>query len=148
MTVRIHLCASFGVPPERVWADIRNLETHGDWMADANELKFLGDQREGVGTEMENVTRVGPISTKDVLRVVEWDDGAMMAIEHVGAVTGTGRFTLVPETDDGTRFCWDEVLTFPWWLGGPIGERAARPVLRRIWQRNLRRLQQRVERGS
>lgn len=145
MTVRIHLCASFDVPPDRVWADIRDLETHGEWMADANDLKLLGEQREGVGARLENVTRVGPLSTKDVLRVVEWEDGSMMAIEHVGAVTGTGRFTLVPEMGDGTRFCWDEVLRFPWWLGGRVGERAGKPVLRRIWQGNLRRLKARVE---
>ena len=39
-----------------------------------------------------------------------------------GLVTGTGRFTLEP-LDDGrrTRFTWEEELTFPWWLGGPLG---------------------------
>ena len=40
----------------------------------------------------------------------------------------------------GTRFVWRERLRFPWWLGGPLGAFVARPVLRRVWRRNLRNL--------
>ncbi len=146
MTVHLHLCESFDAAPQRVWADIEHLETHAEWMADAEELRFLGTQRAGVGTRLENTTHVGPFHTKDVLRVTEWEPGASMAIEHVGAVVGTGRFTLTAEAS-GTRFCWDEVLRFPWWLGGVIGERVAKPLLLRIWRKNLRTLKARVERN-
>ncbi len=40
-----------------------------------------------------------------------------------------------------SRFTWTEELTFPWWMGGPLGAAAARPVLGRIWSRNLVNLQ-------
>jgi hypothetical protein len=145
LTVHIHLCESLGAPPDRVWADIRHLETHGEWMVDAQEVRFRSEQREGVGTVLDNVTRVGPFHTRDVVRVTEWEPERAMTIEHVGAVTGTGRFTLVAD-GSCTRFCWDEVLRFPWWLGGPLGERIGRPVLRRVWRGNLRRLKERVDR--
>jgi hypothetical protein len=46
-----------------------------------------------------------------------------------------------------TEFCWEETLTFPWWLGRAAGERFGRPVLKRIWEGNLRRLKARVEAG-
>ena len=44
-----------------------------------------------------------------------------------------------------TRFTWNERLRFPWWLGGAVGARLAKPVLRAIWRRNLRRLKAIVE---
>lgn len=147
MTVHLHLCERFDAPPERVWDDIEHLETHGEWMADAHDLRFVGAQRDGVGATLENTTRVGPFRTKDVLSVTRWEPGEAMEIEHVGAVTGTGLFTLTPD-GGGTRFCWDEVLTFPWWMGGAVGERGAKPLLLRIWRRNLLTLKERVERGS
>jgi hypothetical protein len=73
------------------------------------------------------------------MRVTEWEPEVAMGIEHRAAVSGRGRFTLA-STSSGTRFCWREVLTFPWWMGGPIGERAARPVFERVWRTNLARL--------
>ena len=50
------------------------------------------------------------------------DARSAMGVRHVGVVTGTGRFTLTPiDLGRRTRFTWDESLTFPWWLGGPLG---------------------------
>ncbi len=45
-------------------------------------------------------------------------------------------------TRDGpgaTVLSWEEDLVFPWWLGGPVGAWAARPILRWVWRGNLRR---------
>jgi hypothetical protein len=67
-----------------------------------------------------------------------------MGIEHRGVVTGTGRFTLTP-TDTGTRFCWREQLTFPWWMGGTAGGALAKPALRHVWRGNLERLRALIE---
>ena len=50
-----------------------------------------------------------------------------MGIEHRGVVTGRGRFTLAPAPAARTRFTWTEALTFPWWMGGPVGALAAKP---------------------
>ncbi len=60
-----------------------------------------------------------------------------MAIRHEGLVTGTGEFTLSEIDEGATRFAWHEVLSFPWYFGGPLGEIAAAPILRAIWRRNL-----------
>jgi hypothetical protein len=62
-------------------------------------------------------------------------------------VKGTGRFTLAKRPRGKTRFTWTEELTFPWWMGGPVGALAAKPVLRAVWKRNLRRLQYLIELG-
>ncbi len=147
MTIRLAQCRNMDAPPAAVWAAIEPLERHVDWMADAVEITFAGEQHRGVGTVMECLTRVGPLRTRDRMEVTEWQPGEVMAITHTGAVTGTGRFRLRPHGEHGTRFCWDEVLTFPWWMGGPAGERVAAPVLRHVWAGNLDRLAGIVERG-
>ena len=71
---------------------------------------------------------------------------AVMGVRHTGVVTGSGRFTLVPiDLGRRTRFTWDEDLSFPWWLGGRVGERlGGRLVMRTIWRRNLRELERLV----
>ena len=45
----------------------------------------------------------------------------------------------------GTRFAWEEDLTFPWWLAGRVGVAGARPVLHRVWRRSLGNLKWLVE---
>jgi hypothetical protein len=144
MSVAIEQCEWFDATPAAVWAAVDDISTHPQWMKDAVEIDFTTEQHAGVGAEFACLTKIGPLRNHDVLRVTEWEPGAVMGIEHTGVVTGTGRFTLTPERG-GTRFCWEEVLRFPWWMGGPIGERAAKPVLGHVWRGNLTRLKKKVE---
>jgi len=139
MSARITIETEIPATPDQVWAAVEDLATHTEWMADAERITFVTDQRAGVGTEFDCLTVVGPLRTTDRMRVTEWEPGAVMGIEHRGAVTGSGRFTLEP-SPRGTTFRWSEELTFPWWLGGPIGEVAGKPVLTWVWRRNLDRL--------
>lgn len=145
MTVRIRVGITIDASPAQVWDAIEPLERHTEWMADAESIRFLTSRTRGVGTEMECVTRVGPLHTTDLLTVTEWEPRRALAIEHRGAVTGSGRFTLARRRRGRTRFTWTERLRFPWWMGGVVGERLAKPVLRRIWRRNLIRLAASVE---
>ncbi len=138
--MRIHLCRAIDATPAAVWAELEQVEHHVDWMADAEKITFRSASTRGVGTEIECLTRIGPLSTTDVLRFTAWEPGSRMGIEHTGVVTGRGSFELRPQAGDRTEICWDERLTFPWWMGGPVGEQAARPVMQRIWRGNLRRL--------
>jgi carbon monoxide dehydrogenase subunit G len=135
-------------PPERVWAVVEQIERHTDWMADADAIRFVGEQRRGVGTTMLVDTKVGPIKLVDHMEVVEWDDGRAIGVRHAGVVSGTGRFTIEP-TGAATRFAWQETLRFPWWLGGRLGEAiGGRIVLKAIWRRNLSSLKRLVETGG
>ena len=97
MSVRIGQCTWFAAPPDRVWAEIEDLSTHPTWMRDAVSVEFLTPEHATVGAEFSCLTKVGFLRNHDVLRVTEWEPGAVMGIEHTGVVTGTGRFTLVPE---------------------------------------------------
>jgi hypothetical protein len=140
---KIRVSTVLDAPPDVVWADVEDIATHHEWMADAVAIRFLGDQRRGVGTRFECDTKVGPFRLTDVMEVTEWAPGRAMGVTHVGLVTGTGRFTLRRMRGGRTRFQWKERLRFPWWLGGPIGALAAKPVLTWVWRRSMRDLQRR-----
>lgn len=143
--MRLKVGVTVDAPPRDVWRELADLASHAEWMADAEEIRFVGSARGGVGTVLEVPTRIGPLRTTDRLVVTEWEPARSMGVEHEGAVSGVGRFTIRPRRRGRTRLTWSEELRFPWWLGGRLGEVGGKPVLRRIWRGNLRRLAARVE---
>ena len=140
----IDVATTIAAPPARVWEAIEDIPTQVRWMEDAVAIRFTTQARAGVGAAFECDTRVGPVRLTDRMEVTEWDPPHVMGIRHVGLVTGTGRFSLEP-SGGGTRFRWEERLSFPAWAGGGLGGAAAAPVLRRIWRRNLANLKALVE---
>ena len=139
MALSVRVEQLIDAPVQDVWNHIADLGSHVEWMADAESITFLTDQRSGPGTTMEVLTRIGPLKTTDLMEFVEWQPPHHMAIRHTGLVTGTGAFTLEP-CGDSTRFVWAEELTFPWYLGGGLTAIGAAPVLKAIWRRNMRTL--------
>lgn len=143
----ITVSADYAVSPARLWDLLEPIETHVEWMADAESIEFVSSQRRGVGTRFVCVTKVGPIRLRDLMSITEWVPEHRMGVRHEGLVTGTGVFVLEP-LDGGrrTRFTWTEELSTPWWMGGSIGQRLVlRPLFGVIWRRNLKRLRRLVE---
>lgn len=144
VTVSIDLDAT----PAEVWAIVEPVEDHIEWMADAVAIRFETEQTRGVGTRFLCDTKVGPIKLVDQMEITRWtpatatQDGAM-GVTHTGIVTGSGIFTIEPLAGgERTKFTWSEDLTFPWYLGGRLGEIiGGKFVLAFIWKRNLRALQ-------
>ncbi len=120
----ISVGADYEASPAEVWQVLEPIESHVDWMADAELIRFVGEQTRGVGTRFECVTRVGPIRLTDRMEITEWEPERAMGVRHDGLVTGTGRFTLEP-LDDGrrTRFTWRGGADVPVVAGRP-GRRA------------------------
>jgi Polyketide cyclase / dehydrase and lipid transport len=134
---RIRLRTVINASPRRVWADISDLTSHVEWMADAESIRFVSAITSGIGTEFVCDTKIGPLRLRDRMTVTEWVPGHSLGIRHRGVVAGEGRFMLKRRTRGGTKFVWEERLDFPWWLGGPLGVVMARPILKRVWRRNL-----------
>jgi carbon monoxide dehydrogenase subunit G len=128
--------------PDIVWAELERLEAHAEWMVDVASLDFEGEQRSGAGTVMKALTKVGPLRTIDIIRVVGWHPPHSIEVVHEGVVTGEGRFLLEP-TGVGTRFTWAEHLELPWTLGGPVGAWVVGRVLTFVWRGNLARFAER-----
>lgn len=130
-----------------VWNELRHIDRHVKWMADAESITFTSVEHEGVGTEFACRTKVGPIVLNDQMEITAWVDEEAMSVVHRGIVTGEGTFTL-SDHPQGTWVTWEESLDFPWWVGGPPGAVVARSILRMIWKGNLRRLASLIESPS
>ena len=144
---RIRTRIDIDAPPAVVWRAIEDIESHVEWMDDAVAIRLISRRHRGVGTTFECDTKVGPLRLTDRMEITEWKPRRSMGVSHVGLVSGAGRFTLRRRRGGRTRFGWDERLSFPWFLGGPVGATAAAPILKRIWRRNLANLKARVEHG-
>ena len=168
--ISIRVSTVIDAQADRVWDDVRHIARHVEWMKDAVSIEFDDDshndpasgpssadssnspdadgpddnsndpRREGVGVRFSCRTKVGPIVLNDRMEVTEWTDGRLIGIRHQGLVTGEGQLRINPIDDNRTEVVWEEQLVFPARMGGPIGARLARPVLRRIWTSNLSRL--------
>lgn len=144
MSIRVSV--DIAAPVQKVWDVVEPVERHIDWMADAVAIRFQTEQTRGTGTTFFCDTKVGPIKLVDVMTITAWEPGKVMGVKHTGVVTGTGEFTLDAIDASHTRFTWTESLTFPWWLGGPIGAYVGgQIVMKAIWRRNLRELKKLVE---
>lgn len=144
MSIRVSV--DIAAPVQKVWDIVEPVERHIDWMADAVAIRFQTEQTRGTGTTFFCDTKVGPIKLVDVMTITAWEPGKVMGVKHTGVVTGTGEFTLDAIDASHTRFTWTESLTFPWWLGGPLGAFVGgQIVMKAIWRRNLRELKKLVE---
>jgi hypothetical protein len=131
--------------PDEVWDAVDDVGRHVEWMEDAVAIHFTSDTTDGVGTTFDCDTKVGPFRLTDKMEITDWVPGRTMGVRHVGLVTGSGAFTLAPAPGGRTTFSWAESLTFPWWLGGPVGAFVGGGALKLIWRRNLKNLKQIVE---
>ncbi len=85
--MRVVVSVTIDQPVDVVWADVANLASHGEWMADAESIDFVSQSTSGVGTVMRVPTRIGPLTTEDWIIVTDWEDGERIGVVHVGIVT-------------------------------------------------------------
>ncbi len=140
----IQISTQINVSPEILWEELRHIDRHVNWMNDAVAITFLSPSAEGVGTKFSCLTKIGPFKTTDIMTITQWEDSRTMGVEHVGLVKGSGTFQIVPHRE-GSTITWQESLTFPWWMLGSFGSLAASPILRVIWKKNLKNLNEIIE---
>ena len=125
-------------PPEIVWRLITDWEHQDDWMLEASDFVVLTEQRTGVGVEAEATVQIMGIKTRDRVRIVGWEPGHRLAIRHEGWVSGTGEIFLTPLDGGLTYVFWREDLEPPLGAVGALGIRVFKPVMKRIFRRDLR----------
>ena len=137
--MKIRVETFFTQSPNEVWQYLSDISSHVEWMHDAVSIEFSSEQRSGIGTSFVCSTAVGPLKTQDVMTITEWIPDQKMGVSHLGLVSGSGYFEIT-ENGAGSKFSWDETLTFPWFFAGRLGEIVAKPILNRMWQKNLKAL--------
>lgn len=125
-------------PPEAIWELITAWEHQDDWMLEASDFVVVSEQREGVGVEAEATIAIGGIKTRDRVRVSEWDPPRRLVIEHLGWVTGHGEIELTPVAGRRTYVWWREELRPPLGPLGAFGMRVFKPLMARIFRRDLK----------
>jgi uncharacterized protein YndB with AHSA1/START domain len=140
-TVTIDSTGVLPAPPAIVWELLTDWENQGDWMLEARDFEVLGSRREGVGVEAEATVSIGGIRTRDRIRVSAWEPERRLEIVHGGWVSGRGEFQLTPRGDDATHVLWREELQPPLGVVGAIGLLAFKPLMARIFARDLRILE-------
>jgi uncharacterized protein YndB with AHSA1/START domain len=130
--------------PEAVWPFLVDWERLDQWMREARDFRVVGEQREGVGVVAETTVRIAGIATRDRIRVSRWEPPWILELQHLGWVKGTGYMELT-RGDRGTELFWREDLIPPWGILGRVGMRAAAPLMRRVFRRDLRLLRELVE---
>ena len=136
--VTIEVAQTVPGPPSVVWELITDWEHQGDWMLEARDFKVISEQREGVGVEAEASISIGGITTRDIVTVVGWEPNRRLAIEHKGWVSGIGEIHLTPLGNDRTHIFWREELQPPVGFLGAMGLTAFKPLMTRIFRRDLK----------
>jgi uncharacterized membrane protein len=131
-------------PADAIWPYLVDWENLGDWMEEASDFLVTSPHREGVGVTAEATVKIGGIKTRDAIRVSTWEPPRLLVIEHVSWVKGSGRLSSI-QKGGGTQLTWTETLVPPLGLAGALGMRLFKPLMRRIFQRDLETLKRLVE---
>jgi hypothetical protein len=145
MSKRIEISTVINKPLNVVWDEVKIMENHVNWMEDAVKIDILSENNSGLKTKMNVLTKVGPITLNDIITVTEWKEKESIGVIHEGIVTGEGVFYLTSLDESKTKFQWVEILKFPFYLGGPLGEIFGGLILKLIWKKNLKNLKEIIE---
>jgi carbon monoxide dehydrogenase subunit G len=135
---------SINAPADAIWPYLVDWENLGDWMEEASDFLVTSNHREGVGVTAEATVKIGGIKTRDAIRVATWEPPRLLVIEHLSWVKGSGRLSSIRE-GGGSLLTWKETLVPPLGIAGALGMRLFKPLMRRIFQRDLETLKRLVE---
>lgn len=134
--VELEMSVRIEAPIEKVWERLVDWENLGEWMLEGRGFKVTSDHQEGVGVTAEASIRIGGITTTDPVEVTRWEPPEVLEITHSGWVAGTGLMVCKP-APWGTFLYWKETLRPPLWILGAVGLRLFKPLMQRVFERDL-----------
>jgi len=116
-------------------------------MKEGKSFRLTSTQGAGIGVTAVATIKIGGIVTKDAVEVTGWEPPTLLEIEHQGWVKGSGLMQCL-QRGPATRVYWRETLVPPLGPLGAIGLWAFKPLITRVFVRDLGLLKQLVERES
>lgn len=140
-TVEIH------APIDRVWPILVDIHGQVRWMPEMKEVTVVTAGPVGVGSVAEALVRIVGIGVRDRVVITRYEPPVAYGIEHLGLFGGPGLIELRPGPDGTTTIVqWTERLIPP--LLPRLGWIVGRPVIARLYQRDLFLLREVVERAE
>jgi hypothetical protein len=134
-------------PIHETWRVVADIGLQVEWMREMKAVRVTTPGPVGVGTRGEATVRIFGIPVTDPVEVTAFEPPARYAIRHEGLFTGGGVITLEAGADGSTTILrWEETLVPP--LLPELGALVQAPILRAIFQADLRHLRSLVETGS
>ena len=133
-------------PIERTWEVVADIPRQPEWMHEMKAVRIVSPGPVVEGTRAEATVRILGIGVTDPVTITTIEPPTRYAIRHEGLFTGGGVITLEAGADGTTTIIrWDETLVPP--LLPELGSRLQAPILRAIFQADLRHLKRLVEAG-
>lgn len=142
--LEIDMSIKINQPPEVVWRYLVDWENLDRWMVEGKGFRVTSEHREGVGVTAEATIRIAGITTTDPVQVTRWEPPETLEITHQGWVSGSGLMVCRP-APWGTFLYWKETLHPPLGWAGAVGIRLFKPIMLRVFERDLRLLKQILE---
>ena len=67
-----------------MWRVLEPIERHVDWMADAESIRFVGEQTRASARGFTCVTAIGPMRLNDRMEITEWEPAGRWACATTG----------------------------------------------------------------
>jgi hypothetical protein len=83
MSIGISVSARINASSSETWAALENINSHVQWMKDAESIHFTTAGRTRTGTEFVCVTKVGPIRLTDAMSITSWTPCDAMGVHHL-----------------------------------------------------------------
>jgi carbon monoxide dehydrogenase subunit G len=143
-SVRVERVIVLPCPVEEAWEMLVDWERQADWMLDADSVRVMSAEREGVGVRLAVRTRLfGIPAFTEPMQVIAWEPPGRLMIRHGGVVEGTGIWTLSPQ-DGSARFTWTEEVALRVPVLGELAARVYRPLLQLLMDRAMQGLRRAV----
>ncbi len=138
----VRLAVGIRAPIDAVWGVVSDLPGQPRWMGDLKRVRVVTPGPAGKGTRAVGLVRIFGIALEDPIEISAWEPPRRFAIRHLGIFRGQGEIRLGAIADT-TVVDWEETLVAPM-LPEVVGL-VTRPVFRRVFAADLRRLRDLVE---
>lgn len=140
---RMRMEILINAPLSRVWEYASDVQRQPEWMHEMKRVEMITPGPITVGSRGRATVRIFGISTTDDVVITRLEPPHAFGIRHEGKFTGEGLLEFSAANERQTLIRWMEYLRPP--LFPMLAGFLQRPILRRIFQSDLRHLKEILE---